>query len=244
MTTLIFTILYIVLVFNGTVFATGYKLLQSFPVGVEELSGLTYDPQTDTLWTVQDGGGGLYQLDKQGKVLKTISIPSNDLEGIAYKPLSDTFLLAEERNREILEIDRQGTILQTIKVPLKYRFWHLNHGIEGVCHDPKSRHIFIVNEKSPRVVMELDEGGVVVKSFEVEEVEDLSGIYYDNTSGHLLVLSHETKAVIEFTPVGKFISAFFINAPQAEGITMDGDGNIYIICEKSKTLYIYTPIKK
>ncbi|MFQ5957160.1 MAG: SdiA-regulated domain-containing protein [Candidatus Brocadiales bacterium] len=245
MTTLRFMILlWTSFLFSESVFATEYKLLQSFPVDVEEPSGLTYDPQTDTLWTVQDGGGGLCQLDTHGKVINTIDIPSNDLEGIAYKPGSDTFLLAEERNREILEVDRQGTIIQAIMVPIKWRLWHLNYGIEGVSYFPKSRHIFIVNEKGPRVLMELNEGGAVVQSFEVEGVEDLSGIYCNDASGDLLIISHESKKVMELTSEGRLISSFAIDIPQAEGITKDGSGNIYIICENSKTLYIYAPVEK
>ncbi len=242
MRTLIFAILCISFVHSETVLAAGYKFVKSFTVAVEEPSGLTYDQKTDTLWTVRDGGGGLYQLDKQGKVLKAINIPSDDLEGIAYKASSDTFLLAEERKREILEIDRDGAIIQRINVPIKYRLWNLNYGIEGVSYNPKNGHIFIVNEKHPRAVMELDEDGVIIKSFEVEELGDLSGIYYDSTSGNLILLSHESKVIMEFTPEGEFTSVFSIDVPKAEGITKDGSGNIYIICDKTNTLYVYAPI--
>src|SRR3989338_8581239 len=125
-----------------------YELADSFPVHVVEHSGLTYDPHTDALWTVRDGRGGVYQLDKQGELLTIIDIRTNDLEGIAYNPLNDTFLLAEERHREILEIDRQGNVLRTIKVPIEWRMWNLNHGIEGVSIDPRTGHVFVANEKS------------------------------------------------------------------------------------------------
>lgn len=228
----------------GPAAAVEYEMAGSFPVQVGEPSGLAYDPQTDTLWTVRDGGGGVYQLDKRGELLTIIDIRTNDLEGIAYNPLSDTFLLAEERHREILEIDRQGNVLRTIAVPIKWRMWHINHGIEGVTINPRNGHVFVVNEKSPVAVMELDENGSIVKSFEVEEADDLSGIHYDYQSGNLLVLSHESKKVMEFTPEGSLKGSFSIDIPQAEGITRDASGNIYVICEKSKTLYVFAPVKK
>ncbi len=221
--------------------AVEYRLVSSFPVTLGEPSGLTYDPKTDTLWAVSDGGDGIYQIDKQGKVLKKLDTPSHDLEGIAYNPNTDTFLLAEERNREIVEINRQGKVLRTIKVPVKWRFWHINHGIEGVSYDPETGHIFVVNEKSPRAVMELDESGKITKSFDVDEADDLSGIFWDGTSGKLLVLSHESKRVMEFTPDGELTGLFQIDVPQAEGITRDANGNIYIICETSRMLYVYAP---
>lgn len=235
------------LLFCRDVLAEGYELLESYPVDVREPSGLTYDPQTDTLWTVQDGGGGIYQIDKQGKVLETINIPSDDLEGIAYKPDTDTFLLAEERKREILEVDRQGKVLREINTPIKYSFWHINHGLEGVCYDPRRQSIFVANEKSPRMVVGLDMRGDVVGSFDVEGVGDLSGMCYDDTNGNLLVLSHESRKVMEFTPDGKLLRSFSIDFPisieKAEGIAKDADGKMYIICEKRKVLYVYTPVK-
>lgn len=248
MTTLKLAVLCSLFFFYGSALVEGYEFIESYPISVKEPSGLTYDPKTDTLWTVRDGGGGIYQLDKQGKVLKTISILSDDLEGIAYKPDSDTFLLAEERNREILEVDRRGTVLRKIKTPIKYSFWHLNHGIEGVCYDRRRGRIFAVNEKSPRMVMELDKRGFIVNSFDVEEASDLSGICCDNASGNLLILSHESRKVMEFTTEGKLLNSFPIDIPvsikKAEGITKDADGNMYIICEKTQTLYVYAPIKE
>ena len=151
----------------GRAAATEYELARTFPVEVGEPSGLAYDPKTNTLWTVSDGGGGLSQLNTRGEPLREMDFTSNDLEGIAYKPATDTFLLAEERTREILEIDRQGKILWVAKVPTDYSWWNLlqrNHGIEGVAYDQKSGSIFVVNEKSPRVVIELIEGDVITRS--------------------------------------------------------------------------------
>src|SRR3990167_1815739 len=96
-----------------------YKLSGTFHVAVKDPSGLTYDPVHDSLWTVLDhgsglaeklmgGGGGLFEIDKKGKVLKKMPLKaSNDLEGIAYRADTDTFLLAEERKREVVEIGRR-----------------------------------------------------------------------------------------------------------------------------------------
>ncbi len=144
-----------------------YKLVGTFPVDVKEPSGLAYDPVHDSLWVVQDGGGGrfsmdkkgdrasLFEIDKKGNVLKKVPIRSNDLEGIAYRPDADTFLLAEERRREVVEVDRAGKILKAFKVPIERDYWNLNFGIEGVAYDPKGKSIFVANEKRPRQVMEL-----------------------------------------------------------------------------------------
>lgn len=231
----------LILLFTGDTAAEEYTLAGTFQVRVSEPSGLAYDPEHKTLWTVRDGGGGVYEIDKKGKTLKKLPVVSSDLEGIAYKPDSQTFLLAEERKRQVVEIDRKGKVIKTIDVPIRWHYWNINSGIEGVAYDPKSRHIFVANEKNPRMVMELEEDGKPVNFFEVKDALDLSDIYCDYTRDTLLVLSHESKKVMEFTRQGRLLSTFPVEATKAEGITKDEDGNLYIMCEETKRLYVYAP---
>ncbi|MDI6760888.1 MAG: SdiA-regulated domain-containing protein [Candidatus Brocadiaceae bacterium] len=237
---------------NSSVQGAEYKLSGTFHVAVKDPSGLIYDPIHDSLWTVRDhgsglaekligGGGGLFEIDKKGKVLKKMPLKaSNDLEGIAYRADTDTFLLAEERRREVVEIDRAGKALRTIKVPIKWGYRDLNHGIEGVAYDPRSKSIFVANEKYPTQVMELTEDGNIVNSFEVIEASNISDLYYDATTDRLLVLSHEN-ILLEFTRKGQLIKTFPVEADRAEGITKDSRGYLYIICEATSTLYVYAP---
>lgn len=239
---LLILFLLILISLSPTAQGVEYRLLGSFPVAVKEPSGLAYDPLHDSLWTVRDGGGGLFEIDKKGNVLKELPIKSHDLEGIAYRPDTDTFLLAEERRREVVEIDRAGKTLKTTKVPIEWHYWELNHGIEGVAFDPKSKNIFVANEKRPRQVMELEEDGLLIKnSFEVAQVGDISDLFYDIATDRLLVLSEESRTVLELTRKGQFLNSFPIEAAKAEGITKDSKGYLYIICEATSTLYVYAP---
>jgi uncharacterized protein YjiK len=235
------TLLFLTLIFNTLTVQAEYRLVGTFPVDVKEPSGLTYDPVHDSLWTVQDGGGDLYEIDKKGNVLKKVPLKSGDLEGIAYKPDTDTFLLAEERRREVVEVDRTGKVLRTIKVPIEWHYWNLNYGIEGVAFEPRSKGIFVANEKKPCQVMEMEEDGCVVHVFDVEKVSDISDLYYDAANDRLLVLSHESKSILELNRMGHPLKSFPIEAVKAEGITKDSKGYLYIICEDTSTLYVYAP---
>lgn len=219
----------------------GYNLVGTFPVAIKEPSGLTYDPINDSLWTVQDGGGDLFEIDKKGNVLKKVPLKSGDLEGIAYKADTDTFLLAEERRREIVEIDRRGKTLETVKVPIEWHYWNLNYGIEGIAFEPRSKGIFVANEKKPCRIIEMEQDGRIVQVFDVDKVSDISGLHYDATSDRLLVLSHESKSVLELNRMGQFVRSFPIEAAKAEGITKDNKGYLYILCEATSTLYVYAP---
>ncbi len=222
--------------------AAEYRLVGTFPVDVEEPSGLTYDPLNDTLWTVQDGGGGVFELDKKGNVLTKLPITSHDLEGIAYKPDTNTFLLAEERKREVVEIDRQGNVISTLKVPIEWHYWTYNYGIEGVAYDPKTESILVANEKKPARVMELKGENRISMAFDVVQATDISGLYYDTANERLFVLSEESKVILEFTRKGEFLSTFSIKqVPKPEGITKDNKGYIFVMCEETSTLYVFAP---
>ncbi|MFQ5862032.1 MAG: SdiA-regulated domain-containing protein [Candidatus Brocadiales bacterium] len=225
----------------GHAAATEYNLIETYTVGAREPSGLAYDPSDDTLWVVEDRGGGIYQIQKHGEdILGAVIFTSEDLEGIAYNPASKTFFLAEERKRFILEIDKKGKLLKTIDIPIEYDETDVNHGFEGVTFDPVSRHLFVVNEKNPVAVLEVTYDAKIVNSFEVD-AEDLSGICLDSRTGNLLVASHESQMVMEFTRDGKLVSSFMLDVSKPEGIAIDRDGLLYIVCEETQHLYVYTP---
>ena len=242
-----------------------YHLLGSFNVAVREPSGLAYDPKNDSLWTVQDNGGDLYEIDKKGNVLKRVPLRpplvqfrfpslarrgdilrkallrSGDWEGVYYKSDTDTLLLSDERTRQVIEVDRTGKPLKTIKVPIEWHYLDINHGTEGVAYDAKTKTIFVANEKNPRRVMELKEDGSVVSAFDVKvrKAEHLSDLYYDTTSDRLLVLARTM--ILEYTRKGKLLKTFPIEAIKAEGMTKDNKGYLYIIDESTSILYIYAP---
>ena len=80
-------------------------------------------------------------------------------------------------------------------------------------------------------------------------MSDLAGIYYDTKTGHLLILSDESKCVVECTVDGKkMVSRMFLKEgsagltrtlKQPEGITMDDSGNLYI-CSEPNVLSVFS----
>ena len=71
-------------------------------------------------------------------------------------------------------------------------------------------------------------------------VRDLSSLQYDERSGHLLALSDESFLVLELDIDGRPLSSLSLlngrhglkkRVPQAEGIAMDDDGNLYLTSE-------------
>ena len=68
-------------------------------------------------------------------------------------------------------------------------------------------------------------------------------MHYDGQTGHLILLSDESHQIIEVNKEGVEISRLDLSrgnaglnddVPQAEGITMDQDGDIYVISEPNR----------
>ena len=69
---------------------------------------------------------------------------------------------------------------------------------------------------------------------------DLSSATFDQSSGHLILLSEESKLLIEMTVEGKIISFRSLvrgfaglqkSIPQAEGVSIDTAGDLYVVSE-------------
>ena len=70
---------------------------------------------------------------------------------------------------------------------------------------------------------------------------DLSSVHYDEQTGHLALLSDESKVLIELDAEdGKLISFRSLlsgfaglqdSVPQGEGLTLDDQGNLYLVSE-------------
>ena len=121
------------------------------------------------------------------------------------------------------------------------------HGLQGVAYDPRGNRFFIAKEKSPRKIYlatlpEKRLGKVEVQEpwnlEETPQLKDVSGLHYDLASRNLLLLSHESRCVVEFTADGTEIGRLEINIPKAEGITMDHEGNLYI-CGEPDEFYVF-----
>ncbi len=78
-------------------------------------------------------------------------------------------------------------------------------------------------------------------------MDDLSGLHFDVNTNHLLMLSDESKTLAEIDLKGNKVSYMDLekgfnnlnrSIPQAEGVTLDDKGNLYIISEPN-LLYRY-----
>jgi uncharacterized protein YjiK len=190
----------------------------------DNLSGLTFDGDLDCLWGVINNPEQLVALDAQGNLLGKYALSGfQDVEGIAY--LGDgLLLLAEERTHALLAvpvpsvdgqvIDRRDARGLTLSIDAGD-----NDGFEGLGYDSEGDRLFVVKEHSPMKLYEIR--GLkrsLFGQFDLEVIDrqqwiddsvmatDLSSVEYDARTEHLILLSDESKLLMELDTEGKLIA--------------------------------------
>jgi uncharacterized protein YjiK len=125
----------------------------------QEVSAVTYNWDTDTLFVVGDGSTSIVQVTKTGQLINSMTLaPGNspqgtdfyDTEGLTYLG-GGRFVIVEERDRQVSVFTYvPGTTLtksavQTVKLGTTVG----NIGIEGISYDPQTGGFIAVKEISP-----------------------------------------------------------------------------------------------
>ena len=182
------------------------ELLSTFDVAIAEPSGLAINSTGTALYTVSDNTAKVYKLSTKGEVIKTFGYTGDDLEGVStFKGVK--LLLAEERTKELVEFDMgSGTFL---KHKIRYDNKDSNSGIEGVAYAENLNAIFILNEKNPGKLIRLRSDFTVLAEYDLNFAKDYSGVFYDNSSKDLWIVSDQSKTINKCTIKGDVIEELF-----------------------------------
>ncbi|MDR2688616.1 MAG: SdiA-regulated domain-containing protein [Azoarcus sp.] len=222
-------------------------------------SALTYNGETDTLFTTVNHPPQIVELTREGKVVRQLPVAGvEDLEGITHME-GNLFAIIDERRQQIYRVavdadtrrvDVQGAPRLGLGILQSGNF-----GFEGISWDEENHRLFVAKEKSPRV-FEIDglpplmDGSDKEMDLQIHEwqprqhfryfMRDLSSLSRSNQNGHMLLLSDESRLLAEYSGEGELVGlmplwrgwhglATFV--PLAEGVTVGRDGTIYLISE-------------
>ncbi|HBC1013045.1 TPA: SdiA-regulated domain-containing protein [Escherichia coli] len=205
----------------------------------DNLSGLTYDEKTGTLYAVTNEPPEIVQIDVRGSIIKRMSLTGlEDTEGISAAG-DEGFWVAEERKRQVVfvKITSDG-ITSEPACPVYDNGGKRNAGTEGVAWAEENRAIFTANEKKPAAVFlaELMSNGCFSDPRLIYHSSgDIAGLAWDTQRQRLFILSEEDKTVTETDMEGRVyrnsrLTDFLDDIPQPEGIAVNGD-NLYIVSE-------------
>lgn len=210
-------------------YITKYKLT------IPEPSDLAMDIDGKALWTVSDSNSTVYKISFDGTVLKSFKIEGLNLEGITQID-NNKLAVILERERTVVIIDTNGAELNRIKIK---KDGEPNLGFEGITFNSANKHLYLINEKDPGLLIELDENYNVINEIELNFAEDYSGINYDSEKNGFLIISDESCLYAECDINGKMLNSFSFKFTQIEGVAVDKINKlIYLVSDPLEELYV------
>ncbi len=257
----------------------------------QEVSAVTYNKDTDTLFVVGDGGTSIVQVSKTGVLIDSMTLAPGsspqgtefyDPEGLTYVG-GGKFVMTEERDRNAVEFTyvANTTLTRAAAKTVALGTNVGNIGLEGLTYDPQTGGYIFVKEKTPESIFQtgidfaagtatngsaatvnstdlFDPSKVGVVDFaDVFSLSNLSALNGKADSSHLLVLSQESAKIVNVDRSGTVFSSLTIVSDagnplsvvdqQHEGMTMDNDGNLYVVSENGggdfdhPQLWVYAP---
>ncbi|MCI3947802.1 DNA-binding protein [Pseudomonas syringae] len=227
-------------------------------VGLEDdVSGLSYDPDRKSLFTVTNQNPELVELSLDGRVLRRIPlIGFGDAEAVEYIS-PGVYVISDERQLRLIQIHVDDSTKSLNAADAEQLTLGLtasgNKGYEGLAYDARGKRLFVARERDPVQIIEVRgfprvnagaPGNLQVitdgKRDGKLSVRDLSSLQFDDASGHLLALSDESKRILELDTSGHPIGSGSLakgsmglskGVPQAEGMAMDDEGTLYLVSE-------------
>jgi uncharacterized protein YjiK len=113
-----------------------------------------------------------------------------------------------------------------------------NSGLEGITSGPVTGHFYVVQEKDPARLVEVDAAGRIVAMRGVDYLLDLSGIDYDSVTDQLLIVSDQSAKIAWTNRAGDLVSSRSIAVTKAEGVALDrARGRIYVVSDDEQKFY-------
>ncbi len=221
-------------------------------VGLEkdEASDLSYDPVSKTLYSVMGKNAFLAELSLTGDVLRKIPLVGwSNPEGVMVLGKGVIAIVDERQHLMTMVTVTPDTKTLNIADFPQYDLGpsvDQNKAFEGVTWDARNQQILLGEERPPALFSWKSDGSSVLKGDKQKLVNNnlimrnLSALYADQKTGHLLVLSAESHLLLELDEKGNKVSFMALvrglnglahTIPRAEGVTMDENRTIYMVSE-------------
>jgi len=245
----------------ASIWLPDYELaLETTLFGLEddETSGLTWNAATGTLFTVTGQNPQLVEFSPGGVVLRRITLTGfSDPE--AVEALDDGRLGIVDERRRLVAVFRLAPGVESLDLD-DLATYDLgfddagNKGFEGLAWNPHTKRMLLAKERDPQGLFELpfpgEDGAAGILEAWPEQpllVRDISSVTIDPRTGHTVMLSDESRLLVELDQRGRPLSFIRLlgglnglveGIDQAEGVAMDEHGDIYVVAEPN-LLYVF-----
>jgi uncharacterized protein YjiK len=230
-----------------------------------EVSGLSL-ARDGGFWAVSDNAARLFHLDEDGKV-RNKSSPDGEpgLEGVALDLAGGRILVVREDTSEILAIAEDGTVTRHPILAMdgeddlaaQFSASDANDGLEGIAVDPASGTVFVVKERSPRLLIVIEPDLARIRrvipltraaGFASDQADDdrldVSGLEWDGLRQGLWMTSDTGKAIYFLDLATATARGWALvtdgkgkphRVSNAEGVALGGDGRaLFVVTDDGK----------
>ncbi|MGF6346135.1 SdiA-regulated domain-containing protein [Variovorax sp. W2I14] len=246
---------------GNSLWLPGYRVaVEGMPIQglTRNASGLTFNTETGTLFTVINRPPQIAELTTEGRLLRVVALDGvKDPEGITYVQ-GDSYVISDEDSHRIywVQIGRDTQRVSVAGRPslgIGIDKLH-NSSFEGVSWDSVHKRLYVVREKLPMRVLMITglDPATPSAGFNIDISEwkssraaslfmsDLSSVTVHDETGHLLLLSDESALIVEYAADGRPVSMLPLwrgfnglqrKVPQPEGVAVGPDGKLYLLSE-------------
>jgi len=218
---------------------------------IPEASGISYSEISDTLFVVNDEGA-VYELSKQGKILREKKVGDYDFEGIVVDDANNLLLIAVEGQDDIFVLSKADMTIQK-EISIKRTFDGvkvLKKGADGLEGLALYKNELYASNQSNKRYPKSDASVIVVIDYDLSKTKqtikriidhgfnDIAGLtFYKNT---LVMVSDEDAMLIQYDiKNNKTINKVKLSKKYAqEGIAFDNKGNLFIADDMGNVLKI------
>jgi len=214
------------------------ELIQGYDIDVPEPSGLCFNYDKSALYTVNDPPNNkIYKINLAGETIKELSYIGTDLEGITFDIRDTTLWIVEESLFQLVHIDTNGNLIDSIQIQFSANG---NSGFEGVTLNSTNNNFYILNEKDPGLLLEIDTNFNIINRISLNFADDYSGIFFDNNSDNYYIVSDESQTLYIWNKTVGVISELSIDEKKIEGVAFNSETHyIYFVSDSEEKLYIY-----
>ncbi|UXR64724.1 SdiA-regulated domain-containing protein [Bdellovibrio bacteriovorus] len=240
--------------------------LKTLPEVDGNLSGITYSPDSDSYFLIQNNSGNVFEykadFTRPLRVIHLQNLIDDDTEDIAYLGNNEFALSTESNQVLILKILPGQTSIDARESRAEVQLMQLprpgksNKGLEGVCYSKKQNLLFAVQEKKPKRIFQWPRPATMEDITSPDRLRlrepydadallkhvmsDLSACHYDDAKDELVLLSHESSRVMRVNLQGQAVSTLDLpkEAPQYEGLTFGKNGEMVLVSEPNIVVII------
>ncbi|MEA9355398.1 SdiA-regulated domain-containing protein [Bacteriovorax sp. PP10] len=231
-----------------------------------DLSGVTWSPETRSYFLILNKLGLVYETDENFSLKRTITITGiGDSEEIVFLGMQES----EGHNYPEVAISEESGLISILTITEKnfydtakdaHQFtinvdnenWG-NKGIEGLAYDKVNKVFYAAKEIKPMAIFKfqrpVDSSIKKVKPTLLfsdiqlkKHISDISGLFFNQETKRLMILSHESYCLLDMQEDGKLVSKYNLSTyiskklfsslkSQFEGVSIGKDGDLVLTSE-------------